>query len=131
MSQGVTMTATKNDRIIADEALAEMAKRSLEWIESVYGEALAVIGGCLRALFDAAPGHDLISTDYNSIEAVGLAMIAGEKWRIDVFNSHGKIYEASASTAFKVPIEEIFEYKKATGQHHPLRQRGGRLRHAQ
>ena len=109
---------------IADEALAEMAKRSLEWIESVYGEALAVIGGCLRALFDAAPGHDLISTDYNSIEAVGLAMIAGEKWRIDVFNSHGKIYEASASTAFKVPIEEIFEYKKTTGQHHPLRQKG-------
>lgn len=109
---------------IADEALAEMAKRSLEWIESVYGEALAVIGGCLRALFDAAPGHDLISTDYNSIEAVGLAMIAGEKWRIDVFNSHGKIYEASASTMFGVPLDEILGWKKLHDQHHPLRALG-------
>ena len=109
---------------IADQALAVMATRSLEWVEHVYGEALATIAGCLRALFDAAPGHDLISTDYNSIEAVGLAMIAGEQWRIDVFNTHGKIYEASASEAFRVPLEEILNHKKITGQHHHLRQKG-------
>ena len=85
---------------IADEALGLMATRSLEYIEYAYGEALAVIGGCLRALFDAAPGHDLLSTDYNSLEAVGLAELSGEAWRKEVFRDHGKIYEASASTMF-------------------------------
>lgn len=109
---------------IALQALEEIAKRSLEWLEHVFGEALATIAGCLRALFTAAPGHDLISTDYNSIEAVGLAMMAGEQWRIRVFNTHGKIYEASASTMFSVPLDDILGYKKQTGQHHPLRQKG-------
>jgi DNA polymerase len=109
---------------IAAQALTVIATRSLEWVELVYGEALATIAGCLRALYDAAPGHDLISTDYNSIEAVGLAMLAGEQWRIKVFNTHGNIYLASASTMFSVPLEELLDYKKRTGQHHPLRQKG-------
>jgi DNA polymerase len=111
---------------VAEEALTVIATRSLEWVEYVYGAGagLSVVSGCLRALFDAAPGCDLVSSDFNSIEAVGLAMIASEKWRIDVFNSHGKIYEASASQSFKVPLEEFWEHKKRTKQHHPLRQKG-------
>lgn len=109
---------------IADEALGLMVTRSLEYIEYAYGEALAVIGGCLRALFDAAPGHDLLSTDYNSIEAVGLAELSGEAWRKEVFRDHGKIYEASASTMFGVPLDEILGWKKLHDQHHPLRAKG-------
>lgn len=109
---------------IAEQALRDVSRRSLEWMEFVYGSALPVIAGCLRALFCAAPGHDFISTDYNSIEAVGLAMIAGEQWRIKVFNTHGKIYEASASQMFGVPLEEILAYKKKNDQHHPLRKKG-------
>lgn len=109
---------------VAEDALQVIATRSLPWVEYVFGQALLTIAGCIRALFDAAPGHDLIGTDYNSIEAVGLAMISGEQWRINVFNTHGKIYEASAATMFKVPFEEFAEHKKRTGQHHPLRQKG-------
>ena len=106
------------------QALEDTKTRSLAWIEHVYGDALAVIGGCLRGLFDAAAGHDLISTDYSSIEAVGLAMLAGEKWRIEVFRTHGKIYEASASAMFGVPLDEILAHRKQAGAHHPLRQKG-------
>ena len=36
-----------------------------------------------------------------------IAYLSDEKWRIDVFNTHGKIYEASASKMFKVDINEI------------------------
>lgn len=107
-----------------EQALEVLASRSLQWVEHVFGDALLTISGVLRGLFDAAPGHDLISTDYSSIEAIGLAMLAGEQWRIDVFRGHGKIYEASASAAFKVPLEEFWEYRKRTGQHHELRQKG-------
>ena len=32
---------------------------------------------------------------------------AQEKWRLDVFNTHGKIYESSASLMFGVPIEQV------------------------
>lgn len=109
---------------VAEQALEAIRFRSLAWVEAVYGDALLTISGCLRALFDAAPGHDLISTDYNSIEAVGLAMVSGESWRIEVFRGDGKIYERSAAQAFRVPYEEFAEHKKVTGQHHPLRQKG-------
>lgn len=109
---------------VAEDALNVIATRSLPWVELVFGDALHTVSGCLRGLFNAAPGYDLISTDYNSIEAVGLAMMAGEQWRIDVFRTHGKIYEASAATAFRVPLEEILSAKERTGQHHPLRQKG-------
>lgn len=109
---------------VAEDALAVMGTRSLATVEHVFGNALLTVSGCLRGLYDAAPGHDLISTDYNSIEAVGLAMIAGEQWRIEVFRGDGKIYERSASAAFKVPYESFAAHKAATGQHHALRQKG-------
>ena len=49
----------------------------------------------------------IIVADFSAIEARVIAWLAGEKWRMDVFNSHGKIYEASASQMFGVPVEEI------------------------
>ena len=63
------------------------------------------------------PGTRFIVADFSAIEARVLAWFSGEKWRLDVFASHGKIYEASASAMFGVPIEEI---TKAS----PLRQKG-------
>lgn len=107
------------------DALEVMRHRSLAWVEYVFGDAMHTIAGCIRGLYDAAPGHDLISTDYNSIEAVGLAMISGEQWRIDVFRTHGKIYEASAAQMFKVPFDDFAKWRaENNGQHHPLRQKG-------
>ena len=55
--------------------------------------------------------------DFSAIEARVIAWLAGEKWRLEVFATHGKIYEASASQMFKVPLESI---KKGD----PLRQKG-------
>jgi DNA polymerase len=49
----------------------------------------------------------LLVADFSAIEARIIAWLAGEQWRLDVFATHGKIYEASASTMFGVPIEEI------------------------
>ena len=108
----------------AEDALRALATRSLDWVEIVFGDAMHAIAGCIRGLYDAAPGHDLISTDYNSIEAVGLAMISGEQWRIEVFRSHGKIYETSAAMMYRIPFEEFAKHKAEHGQHHPLRQKG-------
>lgn len=105
-------------------ALADIATGNLDWVESQWGDAVAAVAGCLRGLFSAAPGHDLLCSDFSAIEAVVLAFMSGEQWRMDVFNTHGKIYEASASTMSGVPLEEILQHKKDTGAHHPLRKKG-------
>ena len=45
--------------------------------------------------------------DFSAIEARVLSWLAGEEWRLEVFRTHGKIYEASAARMFGVPIESV------------------------
>lgn len=98
--------------------------RCLETIEYYYGDAIDAIYGCLRGLFIAAPFHDLICSDFSAIEAVVLSVLAQEEWRLNIFETHGKIYEASASKLSGIPLDKILEHKERTGQHHPLRKLG-------
>lgn len=108
------------------DAIELLQTGSLELIEHVYGagNALALMAGCLRGMFVAADGRDLVSSDYTAIEAVVLACLAGEQWRIDLFHAKGKIYEASGAKVGGVSYESLIEYKKQTGKNHPLRQVG-------
>lgn len=108
----------------AEAALADISTKSLDYVEQRWGNAVLAISGCLRALITAAPGNELIVSDYNAIEARGLAWLAGEEWRLDVFRDHGKIYEMSASKITGVTFEEMMAFKKAQGQHHPDRKKG-------
>ena len=109
-----------------EDAIEVMQTGSLDLVEHAYGEgnALQVMAGCLRGMFVAADGHDLVSSDYTAIEAVVLACLAGEQWRIDLFHGKGKIYEASGAKVGGVSYESLLAYKRETGKHHPLRQVG-------
>lgn len=129
----------------AAEFVLELAKaRSMFLLQLFFGDAMSVVSGCLRALFTSAPGHDLIGSDYSSIEAVVLAELAGEEWRKDVFSTHGKIYEMSAAKISGIPFDEFMEHagytqaQRATpgwweqkpgkeGSHHPLRKTIGKV----
>ncbi len=92
-----------------------------EWLDLVYGPPLEVVSSCIRHFIqDKGP---MLDADYAAIEARIIAWQAQEKWRLDVFKTHGKIYEASASMMFKVPFAE-FEAYEARGEKHPLRQKG-------
>lgn len=107
-----------------NDAITVMRTGDLNTLELFFGEALLTIAGCLRGTFIAAPGHDLVSSDWTAIEAVVLACLAGEQWRIDLFREGGKIYEASGAKVGGVEYESLLEHKKRTGQHHHLRQVG-------
>lgn len=107
------------DQVIADAKSGKIFERWPDVIEA--------LTGCLRGLFIAADGCELISSDFTAIEAVVLACLAGEQWRIDVFKTHGKIYETSAAKITGVPLDEILDHKKRTGDHHPLRKTVGKV----
>ena len=76
-------------------------------IEMLYKSVSTVLSELIRTAFVPRKGYKFCVADFSAIEARVIAWLAGEKWRMDVFASHGKIYEASASQMFKVPIEEI------------------------
>ena len=104
---------------ISDLELARglVAEGRYDDVEMLYESIPNVLSELIRTAFVAKPGSRFIISDFSAIEARVLAWLAGEQWRIEVFQTHGKIYEASASAMFHVPIEEITKTS-------PLRQKG-------
>ncbi|NFN85891.1 hypothetical protein FDF31_04615 [Clostridium sporogenes] len=88
-----------------------------EDVELLFGNTPNVLSELIRTNFIPKEGHHFIVADFSAIEARAISWLAGEKWRLDVFASHGKIYEAAASMMFHVPIESITKGS-------PLRQKG-------
>ena len=86
-------------------------------LEMLFGNTPGVLSELIRTAFIPKENYRFIVADFSAIEARVLSWLAGEKWRIEVFKSHGKIYEASASQMFHVPIDEITKGS-------PLRQKG-------
>lgn len=95
----------------------EMARSALKnptpgIFEMIYGNVPDTLSQLIRTAFIAPEGKLLYVADFSAIEARMLAWLADEKWRMKVFNTHGKIYEASAAEMFNVPIETIAKGKE-------------------
>lgn len=103
------------------EFARELVKgRKLDALRTVYGSPNDTLSQLIRTAFVAAPGNILIDADFSAIEARVISWLADEEWRLEVFRTHGKIYEASASQMFGVPLERI----KKGNPEYSLRQRG-------
>ena len=94
---------------LPDLALARELVRAGEFeaVEILFGNISGTLSQLVRTALIPKPGARFLVADFSAIEARVIAWMAGERWRMDVFNSHGKIYEASASQMFKVPLETI------------------------
>ena len=78
-------------------------------IDLLYGPPLQCIADCIRGFLIAKPGHDLLAADWSAIEARIAAWISNETRVLEIFKTHGKIYEDMASIIYQVPAEEITE----------------------
>lgn len=75
-----------------------------------------VISSCLRGLFVASPGHDLIAADYSAIEGRGLAWLAGEEHVLEGYRQGLDPYKVAAVGIFKVPYEQIDKKMRGVGK---------------
>lgn len=94
--------------------------RKLDALRLIYGKPNDTLSQLIRTAFVSAPGHVLIDADFSAIEARVISWLADQEWRLEVFRTHGRIYEASASQMFNVPLERI----KKGNPEYELRQRG-------
>lgn len=90
-----------------DEARTLVKANDYDSLLMVYDNVPDVLSQLIRTAFIAPKGKTFAVCDFSAIEARVLAWLAGEEWRLEVFRTHGKIYEASASMMFKIPIESI------------------------
>lgn len=103
-----------------DLARQLVKSRNLDGIKVVYGNVNDTLSQLIRTALVAPEGHVLIDADFSAIEARVISWLADQEWRLEVFRTHGKIYEASASQMFGVPLERI----KKGNPEYELRQRG-------
>lgn len=75
-------------------------------LETLYDSVPEVLAELVRTAFVPQDGRKFIVADFSAIEARVIAWIAGERWRLKVFEGGGDIYCASASQMFHVPVEK-------------------------
>lgn len=94
---------------IDDLELAREVLRSgdFDLLEMLYGSPPFVLSQLVRTALLPSEGSRFIVSDFAAIEARVIAWLADEMWVLDVFQSHGKIYEATAARMFNVPFESI------------------------
>ncbi len=95
-------------------------KGDLEGLSIIYGNTPSTLSQLIRTAFISEEGYTFVVADFSAIEARVISWLAGEQWRLNVFKTHGRIYEASASQMFGVPIEKI----KKGDPEYSLRQKG-------
>ena len=92
--------------------------------EQKFGNVVKMLSDCLRGFIKAKEGYEFICSDYSAIEAVVLACLAGEDWRVEVFRTHGMIYELSASKVLSIPFKDFLDFKNKYNENHPARKIG-------
>ena len=83
----------------------------------LYDSVPDVLSQLIRTAFIPKEGRKFIVADFSAIEARGLSWLAKERWRMDVFESNGDIYCATASRMFHCNVVKH-------GENGHLRQKG-------
>lgn len=89
-------------------------------LELVWGSVPGTLSQLVRTAFAPASGRVFVDADFSAIEARVIAWLSREEWRLEVFRTHGRIYEASASQMFGVPLDHIVKGRPE----YALRQKG-------
>ena len=93
------------------------AEGDFETLQGFYDEGIPFIfSQLIRTALIPSAGNTFVVADFSAIEARVISWLADEKWRIEVFRTHGKIYEASAAQMFHVPIESVKKGSKLRQQ---------------
>lgn len=90
-----------------DYARKIVKQQNYEGLKFLYGNVPDTLSQLIRTAFIPSDGNKFVVADFSAIEARVIAWLAGETWVNEVFATHGKIYEATASQMFHVPIEKI------------------------
>ena len=90
-----------------DYARKLVKAQNYDGIKLLYGNVPDTLSQLIRTAFIPSEENKFVVADFSAIEARVIAWLAGETWVNEVFATHGKIYEATASQMFHVPIEKI------------------------
>lgn len=85
-------------------------------LRMLFGDAQDTLKSLVRTVLVPPAGSLFAVSDFSAIEARVLAWLAGEAWALEVFRTTGKVYEATASRMFRVPIVRVDKDLRARGK---------------
>ena len=100
-----------------DMVVRDIDMRDPEYLDVVYGDAVDCVSKALRHYIVAAPGHRFVVADFVSIEAVILAVLADETWKVEAFHNREPIYERTADIVFGLPPGTVTKYTHPSERH--------------
>lgn len=99
-----------------DEARDLVKREDAETIETVWGSIPDTLKQLIRTGLTPKPGNRFLVADFSAIEARVIAWYAHEEWTLEAFRTHGKIYEATASQMFSIPMDQIDKQTRQKGK---------------
>ena len=91
---------------------AEMSRM----IDVMYGPPLQAISNCIRGMLIAGEGNELVACDFSAVEARVLPWLAGQESVLEIFRTHGKIYEHAAANIYHIALDEVTKDQRAKGK---------------
>lgn len=99
-----------------DSARDLVKAKDAESIKLIFGSVPDTLKQLIRTGLVPRDGHRFIISDFSAIEARVIAWYAREKWTLEAFRTHGKIYEATASQMFGIPMDKIDKNLRQKGK---------------
>lgn len=102
-------------------AIELFRERSIDVIKMWFKEnPMKIFASAVRGMLISRPGRDLIAADFSSIEARIVAWLAGSDELLEIFATHGLVYEYTASKMFGYPTD-VDALKRFKNEHPKLR----------
>lgn len=90
-----------------DEARRLVKAKDMKGLIDKFGDVSSVLSQLVRTALVPPVNGKYCVADFSAIEARVISWIADEEWRLDVFRGDGKIYEATASRMFGIPVAMV------------------------
>ncbi len=87
-----------------------------EGVELIFGDPIQAISSCLRGMFIADEGKDLVCADFSAIEARVLAWVCGETDILKVFKEGTDLYKVEACGIFNTKYDEVEYAQRLVGK---------------
>ncbi len=81
-----------------------------------FGNPMRALSDSVRGFFKAPPGKKYVQVDFSSIEGITLAWVAGEEWVLEVYRTHGKMYETTAAKVLGISLSAVTKALRQLGK---------------
>ncbi len=99
-----------------DDCITLMRNYQHDELRSKHIDIMEVLSSSIRGVIQAPEGKMFYLADYSAIEARVLAWLAGQDDALEIFRTHGKIYEQAAANIYRVELDEVTKPQRTVGK---------------